>query len=78
MCYSLVPAISPGLVLVVSPLIALMQDQVQSLRARGLRADHLSSSRSPAERQRLLADLEQRQPATQASRAAPRRCTACA
>lgn len=29
LCYALVPAIRPGTVLVVSPLIALMQDQVQ-------------------------------------------------
>lgn len=34
LCYALVPAVRPGVVLVVSPLIALMQDQTQ-VRPRG-------------------------------------------
>lgn len=53
---------------VVSPLIALMEDQVASFRAKGLRADFLSSTRSEADRRRLLADLQQRQPQTQVRR----------
>ncbi|EFN54249.1 hypothetical protein CHLNCDRAFT_16802, partial [Chlorella variabilis] len=65
LCYALVPAIRPGTVLVVSPLIALMQDQVQALRARGLRADLLSSTRTEADRRRLLEDLQQHRPDTQ-------------
>ncbi|KAL4458301.1 hypothetical protein ABPG75_013166 [Micractinium tetrahymenae] len=65
LCYSLVPAVRPGVVLVVSPLIALMQDQVASLQDRGLRADFLSSTRTEADRRRLLADLQQRSPSTQ-------------
>ncbi|PRW59746.1 ATP-dependent DNA helicase Q-like 3 isoform X1 [Chlorella sorokiniana] len=65
LCYALPAAMRPGLVLVVSPLIALIEDQVQSLRARGLRADHLSSPRSESDRRRVLADLQQRTPDTQ-------------
>lgn len=39
LCYALVPAVRPGVVLVVSPLIALMQDQTQaSVTARRLPA----------------------------------------
>jgi hypothetical protein len=38
----------------------------QAFCARGLRADFLSSSRTEADRRRLLADLQQRQPHTQA------------
>lgn len=38
---------------------------MQSLRARGLRADFLSSTRSEADRRRVLADLQQRSPQTQ-------------
>lgn len=38
----------------------------QSLQARGLRADFLSSTRTEADRRRLLADLQQRRPSTQA------------
>jgi ATP-dependent DNA helicase RecQ len=44
LCYQLPACLRPGLVLVVSPLIALMKDQVDRLCARGLPAVHLSSA----------------------------------
>lgn len=44
----------PGLVLVVSPLIALMQDQLDRARACGLRAAALAGPTSPTERDRIL------------------------
>lgn len=34
LCYGLVPAVRPGLALVLSPLIALMEDQVQARAGR--------------------------------------------
>ena len=43
-CYQIPAVLRPGVGLVVSPLIALMQDQVQALRQNGLRADFLNSS----------------------------------
>ncbi|HEX5679935.1 MAG TPA: RecQ family ATP-dependent DNA helicase, partial [Desulfobacterales bacterium] len=43
-CYQIPAILRPGVGLVVSPLIALMQDQVQALRQNGLRADFLNSS----------------------------------
>ncbi len=49
LCYQL-PALSrDGLTLVVSPLIALMKDQVDALRARGIAAGCLNSSMDPEE-----------------------------
>ncbi|KAA9130346.1 DNA helicase RecQ [Microbacterium caowuchunii] len=46
-----VPAlVRPGTGLVVSPLIALMHDQVEALLANGVRAAFLNSTQSPAER----------------------------
>ncbi|CAN5408328.1 RecQ family ATP-dependent DNA helicase [soil metagenome] len=44
----------PSLVLVVSPLIALMKDQVDAARAKGLRAAAINSSMSKQERDRVL------------------------
>ena len=54
-----VPAVvDGGLTLVVSPLIALMKDQVDRLTARGVAATYVNSSVEPAEqRQRLLRAL---------------------
>ena len=46
-----VPAlVRPGTGLVISPLIALMHDQVDALVANGVRAAYLNSTQSPAER----------------------------
>ena len=46
-----VPAlVRPGTGLVISPLIALMQDQVDALVANGVNAAYLNSTQSPAER----------------------------
>jgi ATP-dependent DNA helicase RecQ len=55
-----VPALlREGVALVVSPLIALMQDQVAALRAAGVRAGRLDSSLPPAERLDVLASLSE-------------------
>ncbi len=44
LCYQVPALLLPGLTLVVSPLIALMQDQVAALRSRGVQAVFLNSS----------------------------------
>ncbi len=44
LCYQLPGLLLEGLTVVVSPLISLMQDQVESLRAMGVRASYLNSS----------------------------------
>lgn len=44
LCYQLPALLLPGLTVVVSPLIALMKDQVDFLQARGIRAERLDSS----------------------------------
>ena len=54
LCYQVPALLLDGLTLVVSPLIALMQDQVDTLRAMGVRAAFLNSS-LPA---REAADIE--------------------
>lgn len=51
LCYQVPALVLPGLTLVVSPLISLMQDQVAALRARGVAAAYLSSTQTPRVRQ---------------------------
>jgi ATP-dependent DNA helicase RecQ len=48
--YQLPALMLPGVTVVVSPLIALMQDQVDRLRANGIPATYINSSLSPDER----------------------------
>jgi ATP-dependent DNA helicase RecQ len=50
LCYQIPALVRPGVGVVVSPLIALMQDQVDALRALGVRAGFLNSSQSFDER----------------------------
>jgi ATP-dependent DNA helicase RecQ len=58
LCYQLPALLLPGLTLVVSPLIALMKDQVDALVERGLRATLLNSTLDPAEQMARLAEIE--------------------
>jgi len=58
MCYQLPSLVRPGLGLVVSPLIALMQDQVDALRQLGVRAAFLNSSLPPAEADQVQRDAQ--------------------
>lgn len=52
--YQLPAVLLDGLTLVVSPLIALMKDQVDGLRAKGIAAAEINSSIAPAERSKRL------------------------
>ncbi len=54
LCYQLPAIVGSGLTLVVSPLIALMKDQVDQLTARGLPATFINSTLSPEELSRRL------------------------
>ena len=53
LCYQIPSQLRPGLGLVVSPLIALMADQVAGLQQAGVAAERLDSSTSPRERQEI-------------------------
>ncbi len=57
-CYQVPSVLHEGLTLVVSPLIALMQDQVASLRAHGIEAACINSSLSRREIDRRWTDAE--------------------
>jgi ATP-dependent DNA helicase RecQ len=49
LCYQLPALLLPGVCVVVSPLIALMRDQVQALRQMGVRAACINSALAPGE-----------------------------
>src|SRR5690606_18048591 len=61
-CYQ-IPAVvmaraGRGCTVVVSPLLALMHDQVRALRERGVLAEALNSNLSPAEQRRVVSEFE--------------------
>ncbi len=53
LCFQAPALLGEGLAVVVSPLIALMKDQVDGLVANGVPAAYLNSSQTPAERRRV-------------------------
>src|SRR5829696_5965952 len=61
LCYQLPAMILDGVTLVVSPLIALMKDQVDALRARGLPATFINSSISESEQLARIDSLRRRE-----------------
>lgn len=55
LCYQVPALVRPGVAVVISPLIALMQDQVDALTAVGVRAGFLNSTQDPEARRRVEA-----------------------
>jgi ATP-dependent DNA helicase RecQ len=61
LCYQLPAMMLEGVTLVVSPLIALMKDQVDALRTRGLPATFINSSIDPTEQRTRIEALRRAQ-----------------
>lgn len=53
-CFQIPALLFDGLTVVISPLIALMKDQVEALRSNGIKASFLNSSISPQEQDAVL------------------------
>ena len=60
LCYQLPATLLPGLTLVISPLIALMQDQVTAMKQRKIAAAAFHSGLSGLEKALVMQDLQQR------------------
>jgi len=58
LCYQLPALLFDGLTLVVSPLIALMKDQVEALQSKGIEAARLDSTLEPSEINRIYDKME--------------------
>lgn len=59
LCFQLPALIAQGLTLVVSPLIALMKDQVDALQSKGIPATFINSALSSAEQNQRLQEIAQ-------------------
>ncbi|MGC9351346.1 MAG: DNA helicase RecQ [Sulfurovum sp.] len=59
LCYQLPTLLMEGVTVVVSPLLALMHDQVTALKANGISAAMLSSMQTPEESQQIESQLKQ-------------------
>ncbi len=58
LCYQVPAMLLPGITLVVSPLISLMQDQVMALKENGIPAAYINSSLTYAQTQRVYRNLQ--------------------
>lgn len=59
LCFQLPALVMPGVTLVVSPLIALMKDQVDGLLAKKVPATLINSTLSPAEQRERIAEMRE-------------------
>jgi len=57
LCYQIPALLFDGLTVVISPLIALMKDQVDALRVNGIQAAYLNSTQTSQEQEEILAKV---------------------
>lgn len=61
LCYQIPALLFDGLTIVISPLIALMKDQVDTLRVNGISAAYINSTQTTEEQEEILAQIQAKQ-----------------
>jgi ATP-dependent DNA helicase RecQ len=61
LCYQVPALCLPGVTIVVSPLIALMKDQVDALKLNGIKAEFLNSTQSASDQSYIFQQLKANQ-----------------
>lgn len=74
LCYQLPAVVASGLTMVISPLIALMQDQLDHLDEIGVCSESINSKMTVSERKRVLGDLNSDNPKTRLLYITPEQC----
>ncbi|KAI8955804.1 RecQ family ATP-dependent DNA helicase [Xylaria longipes] len=74
LCFQLPAVVDHGITIVVSPLLSLMMNQVEALRAAGIDANSFNSNTPLHERDRILADLKTGHPRTRLLYVTPELC----
>ncbi|KAE8843439.1 hypothetical protein HRS9122_04542 [Pyrenophora teres f. teres] len=74
LCYQLPAVVDFGITIVISPLLALMNNQVASMRNANIRVETINSTTPPADRNRILADLQCGHPLTRLLYVTPEFC----
>jgi RecQ family ATP-dependent DNA helicase len=74
LCFQLPASIATGITVVVSPLLALMTNQINAARALGIRTESISSNIPQSERNRIVSDLKCGHPETRLLYVTPELC----
>lgn len=74
LCFQLPAVVDHGITIVISPLLSLMMNQVESLRAAGINASTLNSNTPLAEKDRIYRDLQTGHPLTRLLYVTPELC----
>ncbi|KAF1940784.1 ATP-dependent DNA helicase [Clathrospora elynae] len=74
LCYQLPAVVDHGITIVISPLLALMNNQVASMRNAKIRVETINSTTPPTDRNRVLADLQCGHPLTRLLYVTPEFC----